>query len=72
VEDVRIGFDLEAQFFEGLGGVFPKLNKAVFADEAIRLQEDFVLAVMDDVRTQVFRFPMFADVLVHVNKLHHI
>ena len=44
---------------------YTKLHKAVFARESIRLQQDLVFPVMDDVRSEMLRIGMLADVLIH-------
>ena len=50
---------------------FPKLQEATFTREAIRLEQDLVLAVMDHVVGQVLSLVMLAYVLVHSFLVEH-
>src|SRR5207249_4675396 len=65
VKALLVDIDFETEFLDRFSHVFPKLQEATFTREAIRLEQDLVLAVMDHVVGQVLSLGMLAYVLVH-------
>src|SRR5258708_40252243 len=65
VKALLVDIDFETELLDRFSHVFPKLQEATFTREAIRLEQDLVLAVMDHVVGQVLSLVMLAYVLVH-------
>src|SRR5712672_1040397 len=65
VKALLVDIDFETEFLDGFSHVFPELQEATFAGEAIRLEQNLVLAVVDHVVGQVLSLGMLAYVLVH-------
>jgi hypothetical protein len=49
VKSLPVDIDFEIELLDGLFHVLPEVQEATFAREAIRLEQNLVLAVMDDV-----------------------
>ena len=71
VKALLVDIHFETEFLDGFSHVFPELQEATFAREAIRLEQDLVLAVMDHVVGQMLSLGMFAYVLVHSFLVDH-
>src|SRR6266436_321045 len=66
-----VDINFETELLDRFSHVFPKLQEATFTREAIRLEQDLVLAVMDHVVGQVLSLVMLAYVLVHSFLVEH-
>jgi hypothetical protein len=71
VKALLVDIDFETQLLDGFSHVFPELQETTFAREAIGLEQDLVLAVMDHVVGQVLSLGMPAYVLVHSFLVEH-
>jgi hypothetical protein len=65
VKSMPVDIDFEIELLDGFAHVFPELQETTFAREAIRLEQNLVLAVMDHIVGQVLSLGMLAYVLVH-------
>src|ERR1700689_1040426 len=65
VECMLVHIDLDVELLESLGGGLPEFDEAMLAGEAIRLQQNLVLAVMNYIGREVLGVRMLAYVCVH-------
>src|ERR1700730_4919591 len=65
VECVVIDIYLKSEFLKSLGRRLPKFEETIFAGEPVRLQQNFVLAIVNYIAGEMLGISMLAYVLVH-------